>query len=379
MAGTRAKSGPNPGKTAIETPQRARKRALDREAQRTFREKTKNYISHLEKTVEACKTGDQSQLVERLLTQQAELYSTVERLQRRLCDIHAMTLPENVTLGTGRASGKLGRSSGKDQDASLVPPTSSPSRDQILTSSNDDAQGDAEDETAAIRSPLSMEPVPTVISVPSPSEVVAAPTSLRFNTHDPLSPPSEPAETTDMVMSAYFTDCSRWNEVAAGRNYGCTPEANDTTRLMMNNPSAMLGHFSEMDTAMTFEALFSTCTQEQNSAMFTSSMEESDIWATTNDVYNRILDVSLLEAVTACAPSPGYIFRAIKHGWEALSPEDQANPVCRILRSYDDLVHDKMDQVNRAAIAYKNHLLINYYLNLEDEDLEQMPHWIRPT
>lgn len=67
--------------------QRARKRALDREAQRNFRKKTKDHINQLEKVVENFRTQNKTQLVDHLWSENAQLRKENETLRKSLGDI----------------------------------------------------------------------------------------------------------------------------------------------------------------------------------------------------------------------------------------------------------------------------------------------------
>lgn len=77
---------PRPKRQRLTDSQLERKRELDREAQRTTRERTKNHIAHLEALVEQLQ-GDQSSLVQHLVAQLNESRAEVNRLKDALASI----------------------------------------------------------------------------------------------------------------------------------------------------------------------------------------------------------------------------------------------------------------------------------------------------
>ncbi|KAK5044462.1 hypothetical protein LTR84_010743 [Exophiala bonariae] len=113
-------------------------------------------------------------------------------------------------------------------------------------------------------------------------------------------------------------------------------------------------------------------------SLFAGNGFNLDLWLQTNNIYNRIFAVSPRDASEARISDRGVIFKAFELGWDFLSHKEQNNPVIQILRCYDNLVSKCLDRVNRLAIAYKNHLLIQYFLNQDFRVLERMPAWQRP-
>lgn len=77
-----------------EQERRERKRAVDREAQRTLREKTRLHIATLEKTIETLRNHDSNTTIATLLDQIAGLHKENERLRGIIDNIRAA-----LTLG----------------------------------------------------------------------------------------------------------------------------------------------------------------------------------------------------------------------------------------------------------------------------------------
>ncbi|KAH7081948.1 hypothetical protein BKA63DRAFT_504984 [Paraphoma chrysanthemicola] len=93
-ASSKSQKSSDVGNNIAVTEQRARKRAIDRMAQRTLRDKTKRYIAYLERTLEECKTNSGSETVEKLLDHNANLFAQTEALRKMLTDISSVINPE---------------------------------------------------------------------------------------------------------------------------------------------------------------------------------------------------------------------------------------------------------------------------------------------
>lgn len=327
-----------------ETPQRARKRALDREAQRTFREKTKNYIAYLVETVEACKAENESQLVKQLLEQNESLYRTIEHLRKILTDIYTATEPEALRSNTTNQAAV----------ATSVPLQHQPT--PALVIDNVSAQQAA--------SPVTEGTVLDVASLPSNdviSETVQPHVSLETTTLDndvvDVDPPS---------INGYFASSTQVID------HRILEPIHDTLFDHLNGPGTweqagqgLIDHDSSM-TGNQASARDWTSIQFQIPMQSTFNPEMDlyqNLWGITNSVYSKIFDISPSEACAANDANVGIIFKAIRKGWDTLSGCEQANPVVQILGAYDNLISGHMDQVNRAAIAFKNFHLIKVSRN----------------
>ncbi|KAH7080784.1 hypothetical protein FB567DRAFT_531735 [Paraphoma chrysanthemicola] len=93
-ASSKTQRSSDAGNNIAVTEQRARKRAIDRMAQRTLRDKTKRYIAYLERTLEECKTNSGSETVKKLLDHNANLFAQTEAFRKMLTDISSVINPE---------------------------------------------------------------------------------------------------------------------------------------------------------------------------------------------------------------------------------------------------------------------------------------------
>jgi hypothetical protein len=329
-----------------ETPQRARKRALDREAQRTFREKTKNYIAHLVETVEACKAENESQLVKQLLDQNASLYRTIEHLRKILTDIYTATEPEILR----------GNMTNQAPPASCNPPQDQRPRSPPA-------------ENATAQSVVSPSAGNKGLSAPSfaPNEAIAEPTQSRGLLETSLDNhivDIEPSSSNDYFDSSTQVIDQHVSEPIPDTLFEHLSRANTWEEAQFGPQSHLDGHTSmtgiELSTPRWMPVEFHLPMQ----VAFNPDMElYQNLWGVTNSVYNKIFDISPSQASAARNSDIGVIFKAIKNGWDTLSDRDQSNPVVQILGAYDALISGHLDQVNRVAIAFKNFHLIKVCRN----------------
>lgn len=366
-----------PKKDADETPERARKRALDREAQRTFREKTKNYIIHLEQTVAACEGGSDPQRVSQLLAQNAELYRTVERLRKIISDIYTATLPE---ISERNRSADDPSSCMKEQDKPDEPPT--PPEDRIaIAHSKGSPLGSlvgATETTTIIDVPsISMDASGDAVQEAFPEFSFAPATDPSIDAGPEFLPVADPQPAEDGSVSS--VDCMNdasgpVNEDLLGFHADMfafiteEPTEIDQKTIMMTEPlqdSHSARHLPGPHAAfkLPLEPRMSSPTclslyMQNHLPLLAERACDFNLWMQTNTIYNQIFAVSPMQASEARNLDSGVLFKAIENGWESLSQKERNNPVIRILQSYDDLVSKCLDKVNRLAIAYKNHLLI---------------------
>jgi len=122
-----AATGPPPAPPAIKRPRRAfglgeqerreRKRALDREAQRSLREKTKTYIAELERTIGILRDQSQHPATRGLLSEIDILREENDRLRNVIASVRGAVGDDVFGRGAGAAAGAGGGGVG---DASPV-------------------------------------------------------------------------------------------------------------------------------------------------------------------------------------------------------------------------------------------------------------------
>lgn len=347
-----------------ETPQRARKRELDRLAQRTFREKTKSRILYLERTVETYKAENQSQLVAQLLEHNAALYGTIERLRKILNDAFTSSLTEiakSQTKDQTDSNSEVKRRASYPQIPAVFKTAPVENLPQKSTSAEwKDIAGDNlssaslrpdpsyswETQHASIRSPHSSPQDDVEAGCIEVDTMTNEYAGIMIPTVTPTAPVRSVHQCDDIFIDT---------QGIPDRNYdlfGCQQIVDET--------------LITQDMSMICESLFPRCPPKQIPIAFATDFELYDLWHATNSVYSRIYQYTPVEAAAARDADSGCIFRAIKHGWDMLSAADQGNPVNQILREYDALVCHKLDKVHRVAIAYKNYQLIKVGLSRSD-------------
>lgn len=371
---------------ANEPPQRARKRALDREAQRTFRDKTKNYIAHLERTVELCKADNQDQLVSKLLAENATLYSTIERLRKIISDIFAVTQPEILERhSAANSEGPKEQGASPDKTDRAIVQHSSPTPpegnlDPTITITH-------ESQALCTGSIIAANVNATALDASSRNGSPYESTGSPGFVHSTQGAAFLNGELSDLVDITVFMGGSIANQTIqapisiTGGHENFHHRENDQISLFSpplrhlqpgaqqqeqepgssdrQDPSGLndsldLGMNSSMDVNLQF--LLDSPAGRLSPCIFPS--RDSDLWDQTNHIYNQIFVISPQQARHLTTSDQSLIFKAIKDGWESLTFREQQNPVISILWDYDKLIIRKMDRVNRLAIAYKNYSLI---------------------
>jgi hypothetical protein len=362
-------------KEANETPERARKRALDRDAQRSFREKTKNYIAHLEQTVAACKAESNSQLVSQLLAENAELYSTVERLRKIISDIYTATQPEiserNRAPDDSFSSVKDDNKRDDDkpgQAIAVVKSTVSPL--EVMTDAPDATTIDVVPHAVAASDGADHEVFSNFLftsatdsfeqynadmdeagHLPSLHDVFVSSDELELMIDAPVPVADDliafPVDVTLACGNSEGQDLVTKAGDLLTQNAQLVSDRTMTVEQCKQPPRSPLAR----------EGCFDLSVQSPIS-FFTDTIFPFNLWMQTNSVYSQIFAISPRHASEARNSDSGVLFKAIENGWSSLSYKEQRNPVIQILRCYDELVSKCLNRVNRLAIAYKNHLLI---------------------
>ncbi|KAF2181174.1 hypothetical protein K469DRAFT_752993 [Zopfia rhizophila CBS 207.26] len=321
--------------------QRARKRALDRVAQRTLREKTKKYIAHLEQTVEACRAGSDSDVVKELLGRNRDLYTQVETPRKIINDItaivHPETLPDTLQEVVPRNRGNI-PTSDPDQTrkrpvgiADRTPATSVDDEPNVEATTLDSVAGPAAErgpETAQVPSGENESNCQYPISVES--------SGPQFQEcYPPWSGNESRAEMSPDQAMNMLSGHGDGEDLTAG-----AVDSRDSF-----NPSDSYS----IDVPQIAPA---TPALAQNHVGLEHQEQLRGLWQLTNAIFSKIF-------------------------WADSSQAREAD-IVQILREYDETLWKGFDLVNRLAIAYKNHYLIKYFLNSNPVNLRRMPEWQRP-
>lgn len=310
----------------------ARKRELDRIAQRNSRVKTKAYIEHLEQTVEACKASTEADLVKTLLSRNNHLQVTNRRLRKILSDMVDMIQIELQTCPIKAVEGE------QDETADLEELEGMPN--VVVPSDHNN--------------PTFINPSHGVsCKVPSATDVLASSWNEGFSTRvdahnlEIMDKTHEPANElpTDALDQSLDT---MYDKFVDARSSSGDSRAHHMSEEDFN--FACLAYAYEPLNAMSFAspmALYPIPTQEM-----------AGMWDTTDFVFGKIFRMPAGRAAYAKTFDRGTIFRAIRNGWNSLEPYLLQHPIIEIVKEYDHLVTERLDKVNRVAIAYKNSALL---------------------
>ncbi|OQV05004.1 hypothetical protein CLAIMM_09808 [Cladophialophora immunda] len=303
-----------------EEQRRAKKRAADRAAQRAHRQRTKDYIAHLQKTIEACRTDSQTDLVNKLLAQNEALHAEIERLRKLLANDRRVPRPIYINDSASSPDGCSSTSEeGRNQ---LRNGTSMQYTEPILTSTANGAGG-------------------TPGRVPHGFEV---------------------------WPSANNASIQRTGEMATlDSEHFLGPESLEFSQNRVERPEDA-GHTTErqrLDVLATQIEAPGFLEQVVSSRLATQIFDNMDdveprckIWSAVNEILSKILHMDERQAEQAQSIHPGSVFLGIRDGWDTLDPDQQENLIVRILSEYDQQVWAGMDPINRLAIAHKNERLM---------------------
>jgi len=98
-----------------EQERRERKRAIDREAQRSLREKTKTHIAELERTIQILRDQDRNEATSSLLTEIDTLREENERLRDVIENVKSVIGGDVFSRGTGPATTTNGNDRVREQ------------------------------------------------------------------------------------------------------------------------------------------------------------------------------------------------------------------------------------------------------------------------
>ncbi|CAN9288064.1 unnamed protein product [Alternaria alternata] len=358
-----------------EQERRERKRAIDREAQRSLREKTKTHIAELERTIQILRDQDRNGATASLLSEIDSLRVENERLRDVIDSVKsvvgldfgvsgktaATVVPrpradDGGDEGTSPAATSAGHQSPKPcaiSSSSATKPCPSTPIDQATTFV-----------PSAVKRPLDLDGMTVMTDLHPP--VMLANQSQQVEMELDLQPvreSSEEGEAEDLPWGnapATATWAPMMEEIF-GPNWRCP----SPTILHIGNPDNPTSNFSSICPVWkkSNELFGKVFTYHHRSPGATSSSSSSNN--------------SLVRSDTAEA---GLLYLGIKQGWDNLpSLEWMKSPALTILKQVDELLFKHLPNVERLAVAYKSFKLLKYYLNATKEELDKVPHWLRPS
>ncbi|KAH7079363.1 hypothetical protein BKA63DRAFT_563997 [Paraphoma chrysanthemicola] len=345
-----------------EQERRERKRAIDREAQRSLREKTKTHIAELERTIQILRDQDRNGATASLLSEIDVLRAENERLKDVIesvksvvgCDLVARNAASNTAPGNDGGSptaSSIGQRSPKRRAISFADDTK-PALPTPLELAN---PFDFQERVPNTSRPLDLDGL-TVTTGMEVDTSVAPDTSIDLNLD--LEPLGENNE-VEAELAAWNSDpaTARWGSMMAeffGPNWLCP----SPVVLHIDNPAV---------------------SQATKSAVACPISNKCDEILGKVFSYRSSKGTSSLSFLKSETAEAGLLYLGIKEGWEKTSNEWMQSPVIQILKQVDDLLFRRLPKVERLATGYKNYKLLKYYLNATKADLDKVPEWLRPS
>ncbi|KAF1934302.1 uncharacterized protein M421DRAFT_88290 [Didymella exigua CBS 183.55] len=348
---------------------RERKRAIDREAQRSLREKTKTHIAELERTIQILRDQDRNVATANLLSEIDNLRAENERL-RDVIDCVKSVVGNEVAPRTSTATehpppngGVIASpASSSNEHRSPKPCTVSFVDDikpSLPTPTDLPSSYDFSEQSGSAK----------LVDLDGMS-ITGVHTSSARNLDIDLEPVEEiSTETITEMQRDRQVDIKDWenNPVAAywgplmleffGDNWHC--------------PSPTIIHIGTPDslTPMT-------------------SITVCPIWKQVNELFEKIYSSCIpartqyatLYGKPLSAPAEaGLLYLGIKEGWTSISDEWMQSPALVVLKQVDEFLFCHLPKVKRLASAYKSFKLLKYYLNRNEDQLSTVPTWLRPS
>ncbi|KAF2856489.1 hypothetical protein T440DRAFT_484648 [Plenodomus tracheiphilus IPT5] len=319
-----------------EQERRERKRAIDREAQRSLREKTKTHIAELERTIQILRDQDRNGATASLLSEIEELRAENDRLRDVIESVRGVVGGDVLSRNTAPANPANG-GGGDNSPAASSADQSSPKRR---------ATSFATDVKPPTQSPLDK---------PDLFEPVAA----RSRSLDLDGMTMMPELVTSIVPDQDIQVVHNFQPVAEspeeeffGPSWRC--------------PSPVVLHIGNPEPPV-----------------FITPNEKCPTWKKANEIYGDVFKyrkgTGLLTAPQSDAAEAGLLYLGIKHGWNMLSDNWRQSPALVIQKQIDMLLFRHLPKMIRLALAYKSFKLLKYYLKATKEELDKVPEWLRPS
>ncbi|KAI8937663.1 hypothetical protein NX059_005365 [Plenodomus lindquistii] len=342
-----------------EQERRERKRAIDREAQRSLREKTKTHIAELERTIQILRDQDRNGATATLLTEIEELRTENDRLRDVIESVRSVVggdfLSRNKT-----PTNPENRGGGDNSPPASSIDQRSPKRRAISLQ---------DDETKSAHTPLDkpdpFEPVEhtaSLLDIDGMTVMTDGAASTAMQELAQIDPSFHPV--VDSPEEEVVDEVQRWN---------ITPATSHWSTLMeeffgpdWRVPSPVVLHIGN-----------------PGPPVFITPVEKCPTYNRANELYGEVFKFGrgsgsplVLQTNTNEA---GLLYLGIKHGWDILSDEWMQSPALVVQKQIDMLLFRHLPKMKRLALAYKSLKLSRYILKATKEELEKVPKWLRPS
>ncbi|KAH7381579.1 hypothetical protein BKA66DRAFT_119699 [Pyrenochaeta sp. MPI-SDFR-AT-0127] len=346
-----------------EQERRERKRAIDREAQRSLREKTKTHIAELERTIQILRDQDRNGATASLLSEIDVLRTENERLRDVIDSVKSVVGGDLLTRNAAPATSVNGGGSGASPAATSVGQQSpkartvsfaNDSKNSLPTPTDMPSSFDFRERNSVSIRPLDLDGMNIMTDLDDP----AVPDSNIGMSLDlePVAESPEEAEKADEELP--------WGNEPATASWA--PMMAEIFGPNWRVPSPVVLHIGNPDTP--------------------TPSTVCPIWKKSNDIFGKVFSyrsptgntgsLALLRSENAEA---GLLYLGIKEGWSSLSNEWKQSPALTILKQVDELLFSRLSKTERLAVAYKSLKLLKYYLNATKDELDKVPEWLRPN
>ncbi|KAF1841324.1 uncharacterized protein K460DRAFT_318140 [Cucurbitaria berberidis CBS 394.84] len=331
-----------------EQERRERKRAIDREAQRSLREKTKTHIADLERTIQILRDQDRNGATANLLSEVEGLRCENERLRDVIESVKGV-------VGTAPATSAHKNGGGGSPTAASVGP-----------------------EHGAYNAVGERSPKPRATSFnktnPSFPTPTMLPNAFDFHEHE-----ESPTMRLDLDGMTVMTDV----------NAKPTVESPSVEELTWSNDPATATWVPLMAEVFGPEwripSPFVLHIGSPDPPVSTRSNTVCPVWRKTNQLFGKVFsyrpatDYTIPALLKSDHAEASLLYLGIKQGWGTLPNDWKQSPALTILREVDDLLFCHLPNIARLAFAYKSFKLLKYYLEGSKEQLDKVPDWLRPS
>ncbi|KAH8597278.1 hypothetical protein B0O99DRAFT_618434 [Bisporella sp. PMI_857] len=312
----------------------ARKRALDREAQRSSRCKTKNHIALLESRIEALTRARDNGTTKELIDQIEQQRLENEALKARLKSI--------AKLVSGSSDGLLEETS-KACDKGLAP-------------SSERQKGDLD--TSAHEQINQLQPTGFL-----------EPDNLHIDdgySHDSSSTPGQPYQFLETLQ----TPIGGSNDVSS--LFGVPPTNAPATDMYNVDPCSQQPSLPLMDEQLWgLRDLCSGVTQ----------CKCSKIKNFTSELLSQCARLQLQNKANQPARDVDILIRAVLHGWHTVTRKYLLDPLWAMLRHADEMIFSKCEAIERLLVLRNLALMLRYRVNPTQQNFDALPYYLheRPS
>ncbi|KAF2467256.1 uncharacterized protein BDR25DRAFT_376162 [Lindgomyces ingoldianus] len=345
-----------------EQERRERKRAIDREAQRSLREKTKTHIAELERTIQILRDQDRNGATASLLSEIDGLRAENERLRDVIDSVKSVVGGEIFPRGGQNPASAVPDASPGATGVGHQSPKPKPN-----STSNTETQGDRKPQLHPLE-PLMPDPMhnqfesinfgdaPTtrgrldLDGMTVMTDLASEHSNLGLHLDlDPVQEISEEGNILDVPDSPTTAAFAPFMSEIFGPSWRC--------------PSPVILHIGNPARPATPSTQNALC----------------PIWKKSNELFGKVFNYRPGTAtLNADHIEAGLLYLGIKQGWASFN-EWMQSPALKILKEVDEFLFCNLPRMERLAVAYKSFKLLKYYLNATKEELEKVPEWLRPS